>query len=104
MSTQTIYERIGNLRDIKLTLEDWSEGMRKDIELTRDTEPYISAGFLDDMTRTNKAVEDATLTIESLLLDDETNRSIADYLDTIDFVAREQDVSLISRIEKRRVV
>ena len=78
MSTQSIYDKIGELRDIKLSLESWSEQMRREID---NTESYISAGFLDDMTRTNKAVENITTTLESLLLDDETNREIIDYLE-----------------------
>ena len=88
MSTQSIYDKIGELRDIKLQLETWSEQMRREID---NTESYVSAGFLDDMTRTNKAVMDITTTLESLLLDDETNREIIDYLDSIDFAAMEQD-------------
>ena len=87
MSTQSIYDKIGELRDIKLQLETWSEQMRREID---NTESYISAGFLDDMTRTNKAVMDVTTTLESLLLDDETTRSIIEYLDSIDFAAMEQ--------------
>ena len=78
MSTQSIYDKIGELRDIKLQLEIWSEQMRREID---NTESYVSAGFLDDMTRTNKAVMDITTTLESLLLDDETNREIIDYLE-----------------------
>ena len=78
MSTQSIYDKIGELRDIKLSLESWSEQMRREID---NTESYISAGFLDDMTRTNKAVMDITTTLESLLLDDETNREIINYLE-----------------------
>lgn len=88
MSTQTIYDKIGELRDIKLQLETWSEQMRREID---NTESYISAGFLDDMTRTNKAVMDITTTLESLLMDDETNRAIIEYLDEIDLAALEQD-------------
>ena len=88
MTTQSIYDKIGELRDIKLSLESWSEKMRREID---NTESYVSAGFLDDMTRTNKAVEDITTTLESLLLDDETNRSIIEYLDEIDLAALEQD-------------
>ena len=84
MSTQSIYDKIGELRDIKLQLETWSEQMRREID---NTESYVSAGFLDDMTRTNKAVMDITTTLESLLLDDETNRSIIEYLDEIDFAS-----------------
>ena len=87
MSTQSIYDKIAELRDIKLQLETWSEQMRREID---NTESYVSAGFLDDMTRTNKAVMDITTTLESLLLDDETNRSIIEYLDEIDFAAMEQ--------------
>ena len=78
MSTQSIYDKIGELRDIKLQLETWSEQMRREID---NTESYVSAGFLDDMTRTNKAVMDITTTLESLLLDDETNREIINYLE-----------------------
>ena len=89
MSTQSIYDKIGELRDIKLQLETWSEQMRREID---NTESYISAGFLDDMTRTNKAVMDITTTLESLLLDDETTRSIIEYLDYVDFEALEQDL------------
>ena len=88
MSTQSIYDKIGELRDIKLQLETWSEQMRREID---NTESYISAGFLDDMTRTNKAVMDITTTLESLLLDDETNRSIIEYLDEIDLAASWED-------------
>ena len=78
MSTQSIYDKIGELRDIKLQIETWSEQMRREID---NTESYVSAGFLDDMTRTNKAVMDITTTLESLLLDDETNREIINYLE-----------------------
>ena len=78
MSTQSIYDKIAELRDIKLQLETWSEQMRREID---NTESYVSAGFLDDMTRTNKVVMDITTTLESLLLDDETNREIIDYLE-----------------------
>ena len=88
MSTQSIYDKIGELRDIKLSLESWSEQMRREID---NTESYVSAGFLDDMTRTNKAVMDITTTLESLLLDDETTRSIIEYLDEIDLAALEQN-------------
>ena len=78
MSTQSMYDKIAELRDIKLQLETWSEQMRREID---NTESYVSAGFLDDMTRTNKAVMYITTTLESLLLDDETNREIIDYLE-----------------------
>ena len=41
MSTQSIYDKIGELRDIKLQLEIWSEQMRREIDNTESYEAPV---------------------------------------------------------------
>lgn len=81
MTVEKYYRRIAGLTDQLEALECIIHDARKDVNDTRDNQPWVSAGWLSDADRLVDKLNKIAIELESILLNDEAARQAVEYIE-----------------------